>query len=67
LSKEKQQAVVGGKKQIHYIVQEKCTKCGTCLAVCPERFGAVRKLSGQPIPPPLPEEQRTLVRKSKSA
>jgi len=58
-------AIAGGKKQIHVIDQSKCTNCGSCLEVCPERFGAVKKLSGVPVPPPLPEGERTLVRRSK--
>jgi NADH-quinone oxidoreductase subunit F len=59
------EAVVGGKNQIHVIDQEKCTKCGTCFEVCPSRFTAVRRLSGEPVPPPIPEEKRTIVRKSR--
>ncbi len=59
------EAISGVKNQIHQIDQEKCTKCGTCLEACPPRFGAVRKISGEPVPPPLPEEQRTLSRKSR--
>jgi NADH:ubiquinone oxidoreductase subunit F (NADH-binding)/(2Fe-2S) ferredoxin/Pyruvate/2-oxoacid:ferredoxin oxidoreductase delta subunit len=59
------EAIIGDKKRIHVIDQEKCTNCGTCYEVCPSRFGAVRRLSGVPVPPPLPEDQRTLVRKSK--
>ncbi len=58
-------AIIGGKKQIHVIDQEKCTNCGTCLEVCPSRFDAVRKLSGEPVPSPIPEEARTIVRESK--
>jgi NADH:ubiquinone oxidoreductase subunit F (NADH-binding)/(2Fe-2S) ferredoxin/Pyruvate/2-oxoacid:ferredoxin oxidoreductase delta subunit len=58
-------AIDGGKEKIHVIDQEKCTKCGTCLEVCPPRFSAVRKISGEPIPAPIPEEARTIVRKSK--
>jgi NADH:ubiquinone oxidoreductase subunit F (NADH-binding)/(2Fe-2S) ferredoxin/Pyruvate/2-oxoacid:ferredoxin oxidoreductase delta subunit len=57
------EAIVGGKKQIHVVEQEKCTKCGTCFEVC--RFGAVKKISGEPVPPPIPEEARTLTRKGK--
>jgi NADH-quinone oxidoreductase subunit F len=60
------EAVIGGKKQIHVIDQEKCTKCGTCFEVCPPRFGAVRKFSGEPVPTPIPEEARMIVRKSKA-
>ena len=53
-------AVIGGKRLIHVIDQSKCTKCGTCLDVCPPKFGAVKKISGEPVPPPLPEEERKL-------
>ncbi len=56
-------AIVGGKGQIHVIEQEKCTKCGTCFEVC--RFGSIKKISGEPVPPPIPEEARTLTRKGK--
>ena len=59
------EAIIGGKKTIHVIDQEKCTKCGTCFEVCPSRFGAVQKISGEPVPPPIPEDARKLVRKSK--
>jgi coenzyme F420-reducing hydrogenase delta subunit/Fe-S-cluster-containing hydrogenase component 2 len=59
------EAIVGDKNQIHVIDQEKCIKCGTCLETCPSRFGAVQKISGEPVPPPISEEERTIVRKSK--
>jgi NADH-quinone oxidoreductase subunit F len=59
------EAIGGGKNQIHVIDQVKCTKCGTCFEVCPPRFGAVKKMSGEPVPPPLPEEARIIVRESK--
>ena len=59
------EAVIGGKNKIHIIDQEKCTKCGTCLEVCPPRFGAVKKISGEPVPAPIPEDERTIARKSK--
>lgn len=58
-------AIEGGKNKIHVIDQKKCTKCGTCFDVCPPKFRAVKKLSGEPVPEPLPEEQRTIVRKGK--
>ena len=58
-------AIEGAKGQIHVILQDVCTSCGTCLDVCPSRFDAVSKLSGEPVPPPLPEDQRTIVRKKK--
>ena len=60
-------AIVGGKNQIHVIDQEKCIKCGICFDVCPERFGAVVKLSGEPIPPPPPLEARKIRRRNSSA
>ena len=59
------QAIAGAKKQIHVIDQGKCTKCGTCFEVCPAKFDAVRRLSGAPVPPPIPEEARMIVRKTK--
>jgi len=59
------EAIEGGKNRIHMIDQEKCIKCGTCFEACPPRFGAVKKISGEPVPPPIPEEQRTIVRKGK--
>jgi F420-non-reducing hydrogenase iron-sulfur subunit len=59
------EAIVGGKNRIHVIDQDKCIKCGTCFEVCPPRFASVRKITGEPVPPPLPEEKRTLVRKAK--
>ena len=47
-------AITGGKGLVHVIDQEKCTKCGTCLEVCPARFNAVVKLSGEPVPLSVP-------------
>jgi len=59
------EAITGGKNRIHVIDQDKCIKCGTCLDACPPRFGAVKTISGAPVPPPIPEDKRTIVRKSK--
>lgn len=59
------EAIISAKNQIHVIDQEKCIKCGTCLEACPPRFSAVRKIVGEPVPPPVPEGERTIVRKSK--
>jgi F420-non-reducing hydrogenase iron-sulfur subunit len=59
-------AISGGKNRIHVIDQDKCIKCGTCFEVCPPRFAAVDKITGEPVPPPIPEEERTLARKSAS-
>ncbi len=59
------EAIISVKNQIHVIDQEKCIKCGTCFEACPPRFGAVTKISGEPVPPPIPKEERTILRKSK--
>ncbi len=61
------EAIAGGKNQIHVIDQDKCIKCGTCFEACPPRFGAVKEISGEPVPPSIPEEERTIVRKSKKS
>jgi NADH:ubiquinone oxidoreductase subunit F (NADH-binding)/(2Fe-2S) ferredoxin/Pyruvate/2-oxoacid:ferredoxin oxidoreductase delta subunit len=58
-------AIIGGKNKIHVVDQAKCTKCGTCFEACPPRFGAVRKTSGEPVPAPIPEDARAIVRKGK--
>jgi NADH-quinone oxidoreductase subunit F len=55
-------AIDGGKNIIHIIDQNKCIKCGTCLEVCPPRFGAVKKISGEPVPTPIPQEARVVQR-----
>jgi NADH-quinone oxidoreductase subunit F len=59
------QGIIGGKNLIHVIDQDKCNNCGTCLEVCPPKFDAVRKVSGEPVPAAIPEEQRVIIRKSK--
>jgi len=56
-------AISGGKNLVHVIEQSKCIKCGTCFDVCPPRFGAIRKISGEPVPPPIPEQDRVIQRK----
>jgi len=56
-------AINGGKNLIHVIDQSKCIKCGTCLEVCPPRFGAIKKISGEPVPAPIPEQARVIQRK----
>ncbi len=60
-------AIVGDKNQIHVIDQGKCIQCGICFDVCPERFGAVVKLSGQSVPPPHPVELRSIRQKNSMA
>ena len=59
------EAISGGKNQIHIIDQDQCIKCGTCFEVCPPRFAAVKKICSEPVPPPLPEEERAIVRNRK--
>jgi F420-non-reducing hydrogenase iron-sulfur subunit len=59
------EAIEGRKNQVHVIDQAKCIKCGTCFEACPPRFGAVKKISGEPVPLPIPEKERTIARKSK--
>lgn len=56
-------AIIGGKKLIHIVDQDKCTKCGTCFEVCPTKFSAVTKISGEPVPAPISEEDRTSIKK----
>ncbi len=56
------EAIIGGKNQIHVIDQEKCIGCGICFQVCPPRFGAVKVIPAEPVPPPIPEEARTIAR-----
>jgi F420-non-reducing hydrogenase iron-sulfur subunit len=58
-------AITSAKNQVHVIDQEICIKCGTCFDVCPPRFGAVTKFSGEPVPPPIPEGERTIVRRGR--
>ncbi len=50
------QAIDGAVGKIHIVDQSKCIKCGSCFEAC--KFKAVMKISGKPVPPPIPEEQR---------
>lgn len=59
------EAIEGGKNKIHVIDQDKCIKCGTCFEACPPRFSSIRKIVGEPVPPPLPEAKRSIARKGK--
>ncbi|MBI2898575.1 MAG: NADH-quinone oxidoreductase subunit NuoF [Planctomycetes bacterium] len=61
------EGIDGAKRKIHIIDQDKCDRCGTCLEVCPARFDAVRKISGEPVPPPIPEERRAILQKSRES
>jgi ferredoxin len=58
-------AIFGAKNQVHVIDQETCIRCGTCYDVCPSRFGAVARISGGPVPAPIPEEMRAIARTAK--
>jgi coenzyme F420-reducing hydrogenase delta subunit/ferredoxin len=60
------QGIEGGKKTIHVIDQDACTHCGTCYHACPPKVGAVRRITDEPIPPPIPEDQRVIVPKKKA-
>ncbi len=56
-------AIEGDKRVIHVIDQTKCIKCGICYDVCPSKVGAVMKISGEPVPPPIPEAERGIERR----
>ena len=60
------EAIVGGKNLIHYVDQTKCNSCGTCFEICPARFGAVIRISGESAPAPIPEEMRIIVRQKRA-
>jgi F420-non-reducing hydrogenase iron-sulfur subunit len=59
------EAIISAKQQVHIVDQEKCIKCGTCFEVCPPKFSAVTKIVGKPVPNPLPEGKRAIVKKAK--
>ncbi len=59
------EVITGGKNLVHIIGQEKCVKCGLCFESCPSRFDAIRKIVSEPIPPPILEEARIIVRTAK--
>lgn len=58
-------AITGAKREVHVIDQDACIKCGTCIDVCPTKFSAITKIVGRPVPPPPPEGERAIVKKSK--
>jgi NADH-quinone oxidoreductase subunit F len=55
------EAIKGDKGEIKIIDQEKCSKCGTCLAVCPPEYNAVVKLSPVSLLP-SPEKAKGKIR-----
>ena len=56
------QGIDGEKKEIHVIDQEKCDSCGVCFEVCPKKYDAVVKLSGEPVPDPIPVGERAIAK-----
>ena len=46
------EAIKGDKRMIHIIDQGRCIKCGTCYEVCPSKFSAVAKVSGEKVKTP---------------
>jgi F420-non-reducing hydrogenase iron-sulfur subunit len=61
------EAITGGKNIAHQIDQDLCIKCGTCIASCPPKFSAIKKIVHEPVPGPLPEDKRAVVRPAKAA
>ncbi|WP_319522301.1 hydrogenase iron-sulfur subunit [uncultured Desulfosarcina sp.] len=59
-------AIDGRKNRIHVIDQKRCIHCGTCLDVCPPKFGAICTIVDEPVPPPPLEEKRMIARKAAS-
>ncbi len=45
-------AIVGGKRMVHVVKHDLCTKCGACKDTCPPRFSAIVRLSGETIDVP---------------
>ncbi len=58
-------AIISAKQEVHIVEQDKCIKCGTCIEVCPPKFKAVLKITGSPVPPPLPEGKRGIIKMNK--
>ncbi len=52
---------------VHIIDQDKCSKCGTCLSVCPSRFSAVVKVSGEEVEVPSEPTPVTVTKKAKDS
>jgi len=51
------EAIKGGKGEVKIIDREKCSKCGTCLEVCPPQYSAVVKISPVSKLPPSPADK----------
>jgi NADH-quinone oxidoreductase subunit F len=56
------EAIKGEKGEAKIIDQEKCSKCGTCLEVCPPEYSAVAKVSPVSL---LPSASPLKIRKDK--
>jgi NADH-quinone oxidoreductase subunit F len=54
------EAIKGGKGEVKTINQEKCSKCGTCLEVCPPQYHAVVKISPISKLPAASGEKKTV-------
>jgi NADH-quinone oxidoreductase subunit F len=50
------EAIKGALGEVKVVDQSKCSKCGSCMDVCPPEYNAVIKVS-----PRLEEEQSTVV------
>jgi len=61
------EAISGGKRMVHIIDQSKCIKCGVCHDVCPTRFSAVVKVSGEEIAVPSEPVPVTAPKRNKEA
>lgn len=48
------EAISGKKGTVYVIDQGKCIKCDTCFDICPEKWNAVEKITGEPVPPSVP-------------